>query len=286
MAKRKQESANDSDSDSEPNPTLIDVDFEFFNPNPTVDYHALKRLLNQLFQTDADAFSTHDLVDLILAQPGVGSTIKTDGIESDPYAFLTVVNVNVHRDHPSVKPLIAYIMEKSASNPTMQVALQGLLGPEGLGSQNHVGLVLCERLINMPVQVVPPMYRMLIDELKWALEDNEPFNFSHLLFVSRVYKLSPEDEEAMQAASHSSKRQKPNSSAQAVSPDGVYPFHPEDEYIQRVASHSVDYAFTNAQPREKDSFGLDTGGRMMLVPANRLQELVNIISEVYKPPGA
>jgi protein BCP1 len=28
--------------------------------------------------------------------------------------------------------------------------------------ERHVGLVICERLVNMPVQVVPPMYRMLV----------------------------------------------------------------------------------------------------------------------------
>ena len=46
-----------------------------------------------------------------------------------------------------------------------------LLGPAGLESQNHVGYIFSERLINMPVQTVPPMYRLLGDELKWALEE-------------------------------------------------------------------------------------------------------------------
>lgn len=35
------------------------------------------------------------------------------------------------------------------------------------------------------------------------------------------------------------------------------------------------------EPREKDSFGLDMRGRMMLVPADRLPQLVDKISEVY-----
>jgi protein BCP1 len=38
-------------------------------------------------------------------------------------------------------------------------------------SHNHVGLVFSERLINMPVQTVPPMYRMLDNEIKWAIDD-------------------------------------------------------------------------------------------------------------------
>jgi len=35
-------------------------------------------------------------------------------------------------------------------------------------NQQHVGLVISERLINMPVQVVPPMYKMLADEIRQA----------------------------------------------------------------------------------------------------------------------
>ncbi|GLB36742.1 hypothetical protein LshimejAT787_0310290 [Lyophyllum shimeji] len=43
----------------------------FFNPNPKVDYQALKRLLRQLFQRDADIFQLHELAELVLRQPTV-----------------------------------------------------------------------------------------------------------------------------------------------------------------------------------------------------------------------
>ena len=38
----------------------------------------------------------HELTELVLSQPTVGTTIKTDGIESDPYALLTVLNMHLH----------------------------------------------------------------------------------------------------------------------------------------------------------------------------------------------
>ena len=56
-------------------------------------------------------------------------------------------------------------------NDKFQLAIQELLGPSGLQSANHVGLVFSERLINMPVQLMPPTYRMLEEELRWAVED-------------------------------------------------------------------------------------------------------------------
>jgi hypothetical protein len=75
---------------------IVDVAFEFFDPNPKIDYHAIKRLLTQLFQRDSENINMHELTELILSQPTVGTTIKTDGIESDPYALLTVLNMHLH----------------------------------------------------------------------------------------------------------------------------------------------------------------------------------------------
>jgi protein BCP1 len=169
MSKRKQSSNEDAQSDSDSDSvSFVDVSFDFFDPNPKVDYHALKRLLTQLFQRDADRFDLAALTDLILSQPTVGTTIKTDGLESDPYALLTVLNMHVHQTHPAIAALAAYFLEKTATaNPPFHAALAALFA----GADTHVGLVLCERLVNMPVQTVPPMYRMLSDEIKWALAD-------------------------------------------------------------------------------------------------------------------
>jgi hypothetical protein len=76
--------------------SLIDVDFEFFDPKG-IDFLAIKRLLVQLFQLDAEQLLLDQLAELILSQPLLGTTVKTDGIDSDPYAFLTVLNLNTHR---------------------------------------------------------------------------------------------------------------------------------------------------------------------------------------------
>lgn len=74
----------------------MDVDFEFFGPTE-IDFLALKRLLNQLFSSDSSDFHIEKLVELILSQPGIGSTVKTDGPDSDPYAILTAINVNENK---------------------------------------------------------------------------------------------------------------------------------------------------------------------------------------------
>ncbi|KAI0075925.1 hypothetical protein K474DRAFT_1663691 [Panus rudis PR-1116 ss-1] len=279
MSKRKQKSAEEEgDSDA----SLIDVDFEFFDPNAEIDYLALKRLATQLFQQDAEQLQITDLADLILGQPLVGTTVKCDGRESDPYAFLTVLNMHVHQNRPSMKAITEYVLQKSSPNPSLHNTLQNLLGPTGLQSQNHVGLIFSERLINMPVEIVPPMYRMLSDEIKWAIDDNEPYRFTHFILISRIYRLSAEEAAELEARAPRTKRHK---GALPTSGGGVFSFHPEDEVISKFASHTIDYSFTNSQPREKDSFGLDTGGRLMLIPAEKLPLIVTALSERFAPPS-
>jgi len=86
-----------TESESSDDIDMVNVDFEWFDPQPAVDFHGLKTLCRQLFDVDADLFNLSDLVDLILSQPLLGSTVKVDGNESDPFAFLTVLNLRQHR---------------------------------------------------------------------------------------------------------------------------------------------------------------------------------------------
>ena len=76
---------------------MLNVEFEWFDPQPDIDFHGLKTLLRQLLDVDAQLFDLSALADLILAQPLLGSTVKVDGNETDPYAFLTVINLHEHK---------------------------------------------------------------------------------------------------------------------------------------------------------------------------------------------
>lgn len=83
------------------------------------------------------------------------------------------------QDKAPINSLITYLLSKLSSKATdFHAALTSLLStpaasPEDSTSAEpkHVGLVLSERLVNMPPQVVPPMYRMLQEELEWARND-------------------------------------------------------------------------------------------------------------------
>jgi len=88
--------SDNENSTSDENEALVNCDFEFFDPQKQ-DFLGIKHLLRQLLDTDADLFDLGALTETILAQPLVGSTVKTEGHEGDPLSFLTVLNLSVHR---------------------------------------------------------------------------------------------------------------------------------------------------------------------------------------------
>lgn len=107
-----------------------------------------------------------------MSQNTLGSTVKTDGIESDPFAFLTVVNINEHKENPAVRQLTDYFLLKTKLKPEFHAKLKHLFNPPLDGKDtSQTGLILSERLINMPTEVAPPMYKMLMDEMNWAIQD-------------------------------------------------------------------------------------------------------------------
>lgn len=79
------------------------------------------------------------------------------------------------QDKPSIAALTSYLLDKVKSNAALHSALAELLAVpitgSSAGSPKHVGLVLSERLVNMPAQIMPPAYNMLQEELQWARDD-------------------------------------------------------------------------------------------------------------------
>lgn len=61
-----------------------------------------------------------------------------------------------------MKSLLEYFILKTSASPDFNRKLRQILAPN---SKSKIGILFSERLINMPIEIVPPMYRMLVDEL-------------------------------------------------------------------------------------------------------------------------
>lgn len=218
------------------------------------------------------------MTDLILAQPLLGSTVKVDGNETDAYAFLSVINLQEHKQKPAITKLIQYLKTKSLSKPQLQPLAELLSSPE----IPPVGLILTERLINVPAEVVPPMYTMLLEEIQWALEDGEPYNFSHYLIISKTYtevasKLDEEDD-------------RPKKKKKARSFETMY-FHPEDEVFHRHAICHSNFEYTTKQDeghsdskRAFQELGIKPQGHLILFESSKFAGATQDVSQYLKPP--
>lgn len=257
---------------------ILNVEFEWFNFKPDVDFHGTKNLLRQLLDVDSQLFDTSGLADLVLSQPTIGSTVKVDGDETDAYAFLTILNLREHRDNAVLKPLIQYLVEKAKSNQAL-ASLSSLLA-----SSAEVGLIFSERLINIPTEISPPMYTCLMDEIESAVDDKEPYEFTHYLILSKTYH-----EIASTLDQEDAPKSKKNKGSKATRE--VFYFHPEDEILEKHALASGSFEYTKDEgegmadsKRAFSDMGIKPQGSMILIEASKFEGAVKAISEYLAPP--
>lgn len=150
-------------------------------------------------------------------------------------------------------------------------------------SKSSVGLIISERLINMPTEVVPPMYKMLKDEIKTAIDNKQPFEFGHYLIASKSFTeeesaLDKEDEEP------NKKKKKPTLSKKKE----VFYFHPEDQVFHEKALFRTSYDYT-LQNQDSDSrrtfqdYGISPKGHLILVRAEDLPDLIENMQRKFPP---
>lgn len=194
---------------------IINVDFDFFNGNPDVDFHALKNLSRQLLGLqESNKIQLSALADMMLKSPM--TTIKTDGQESDPYCFISFIDYkeNIQSD------FVQYLKKRDSRINTFLSNL----------NDKKCALVISERLINMPPEVVPPLYNITLDDVSKSLGNDKHYDF--YLITSRKYEVNFDvDEDEGEPEQRSKKR---------VKNDEVDFFHEEDRFLEKYAKIKFD----------------------------------------------
>ncbi|KAI9246132.1 p21-C-terminal region-binding protein-domain-containing protein [Sporodiniella umbellata] len=248
---------------------IIDVDFDFYNPDE-IDFHALKKLLKQLFSSDAELINLGDLADILIEENHVGTTVKVDDQQSDPYGILSVINLQAQKSKQGVSQLCQYLLGKCPKkNEKLSLVVDSILNRE------QVGWVVSERFVNMPVEIMPPMYAMLQEETKKAVEQSEPYKFEWYMFISKTYKEvnSTADEENEETA-------------QKLANDETFYFQSEDEIIAKYAEHQFDFKFTNSDKEQAadsrrafSDFGIEPARKLLFVHHSKFDSLVEEITK-------
>ncbi|KAL9935138.1 hypothetical protein V8E36_006214 [Tilletia maclaganii] len=168
---------DDDDEDDDEAPASINVDFAFLTPDPAIDSQALRRLLQQLFYTHSPTLNFHLPIQSMLAQAahqGVGTVVKLEltpeeqaaqGEEADPYALITALPSQyaaAHKKSSEQDPLLPYFRARfsSSGGAAFSTAL------ETAHKSDTLLLLLHERMVNLPALLAPPLYRILLSELR------------------------------------------------------------------------------------------------------------------------
>ena len=82
--------------------------------------------------------------------------------EDDAYAVASVVSVNKHKDADCMKRLRSIVVDKCPAG--LKPQLEKLFNDE----KNPLGLIVNERMLNMPQQLMQPLHKSLSDDLAWV----------------------------------------------------------------------------------------------------------------------
>uniref|UniRef100_A0A7N0T6Y7 Protein BCCIP homolog n=1 Tax=Kalanchoe fedtschenkoi TaxID=63787 RepID=A0A7N0T6Y7_KALFE len=250
---------SESSDDEEESDGVVQADFVFFDPK-TDDFHGVKMLL-QTYLDDKE-WDLSGFVDLILAQPTVGTVVKVEDAEDEGiFAIVSSLNLERYKHHQSVEEVKHYLLD-ICPKPDIREKLKGLFNQLAHG----VGLLVSQRVVNLPPQLLPPLYDGLFDEISWATED-EPteelrnsFCFKTYLIVTRIYKAnksSSSDDEGIVFAKH------------------------EEEIFHRLSSWSFTFALRTGPPVPPELRNYRLMGMVMAVDANKVssfrQQLKSLI---------
>lgn len=190
------------------------------------------------------------------------------------------------QENPAVKTLVEYLLAKSASSPVLQAKLQLFTSSSPPGS---LGLILTERLVNMPTELVPPMYKMISEEIEWAVQDGEPYDFGAYLIVSKTY-VDVESQLDRLEKRPSKMGKKSKVAGKKKGTDAVMYFHPEDEVTMRRVGEELcaDYKYTKLgeasdSKRAFSDTGIAPQGLMMLVEKKDFESLVGDLEKMFEP---
>ncbi|BAM38731.1 conserved hypothetical protein [Theileria orientalis strain Shintoku] len=181
----------------------VEADFLFYDPSSD-DNEGILTLL-QGFMKDfnwklpesikKDRYS--HLSYLVANQPNIGTLIKVeDDHDSYVMAVLSLLNLNQYDGLDTLKQAV---VEKAQSecNKNDSKTFKELLSDK----KNQVGLLVNERMANLPSQLIGKIQECLKDDIKWSKENVEEedegkyYNFTHILGISRLYLDKSKDED-------------------------------------------------------------------------------------------
>ncbi|XP_013787553.1 protein BCCIP homolog [Limulus polyphemus] len=258
-------------SDDELVDTEVQVDFEATTPDDS-DFHGIKKLLQQMFLKAHVNLS--ELADLVIKQNYVSSVIKQSEIpedeeeedEEDVLGVISVVNMMDKKELGCVKQIKSLLLDRCKENASVEIQQKFL----SLFSEttNALGLVLNERFVNIPTQIALPLFNSLNNDIEEANKRKLKFNFSHYLFICKIYKPKEEKKQLSETLIYS---------------------NAEEELIEEESELQFDFSVeTEADSAlggmwKDDDEEFKPYRRVIVIPATRWPNIISKLKEELSP---
>jgi len=158
---------------------VLTLDFSFSDTRDDDDFSALLQhgTMGRCVQ------SARTLSRLLVEQRSVGTTIKQEGDESEVFAFATVISPRHFSHATPIKELRSFLLKRcpEASRPKLNELFEN----------DSLGVVIHERIVNVPDVLVAPLFSCLLEDLAWAKdnpqEDEGDFDFESFLLIAPCF---------------------------------------------------------------------------------------------------
>lgn len=274
------ESSGNNDVEEYINQEKIQVDFEGRNP-VDADFHGIKQLLQQLFLKAHINLS--ELSNLIIGQNYVGSVVKQSDVDAedsddddsdvnDVFGVTSVLNITEKQNLECVQQLRSLLLELCSEHATDQAntLIRSLLSDDS----QSIGLLISERIVNIPAQISVPLLESLSKEIKRACEKKMPYDFTYFILICKLYK--------SEKPQTRKKKKKQQQSGGGDEPEIVWS-NPEEEIINQEADCQFEFCVKGESDSGlaghwmDDDMQMSPYRRVLLLKANKLDPLIERI---------
>ncbi|TMW56930.1 hypothetical protein Poli38472_002855 [Pythium oligandrum] len=157
----------------------VNVEFVFSDPREA-HFHSVKQFLLS-YLPSSQPFDVSGLANLIVSQVTTGTMVCVEG-EEDVYGFITALGLQRYQNETSIQQVVNYATKRCPAD------LAGRF--KQILQTKNVGLVVNERMVNLPYQLVPPVHSALHEDIEWAISNEatpelrKSFEFDYFLLIS------------------------------------------------------------------------------------------------------
>ena len=265
---------------------IIDIEFAIYDPVST-DFYSVKHLVRHL--TEDVSFDASGLANIISEQVVVGGMVKT-GVDESPIAVISALNLRHYHEEKCIKQIKKYLLSKCQD----QKHRSDLTDLYNGANNSRLGLIINERVVNLPGQLVPPLHQSLQADIVWAQENDDTqelkdsFKFTHFAVLCPLFQDNSEDQKdsKVEVPKPKTKGGKKNKKRKAV--EQVVLTQPNEMFLKYEDECYVKHAewavrFDAAPPLEERASAIMQAckGRMLaIVNARKLPAILAEIQQV------